>query len=61
MCNLGEGIRERAVLENTADIIINIMRQKKVSFEDAFAFIFGSEKDKDDIKAYVDKKFALSK
>ena len=61
MCNLGEGIRERAVLENTANIIINIMQQKKVSFEEAFASIFGSEKDKNDIKAFVDKKFALSK
>ena len=61
MCNLGEGIRERAVIDNTAGIIINIMQNKKLSFEDAFASIFVPEKDKDDIKASVDRQMALAK
>ena len=56
MCNLGEGIRERAVLENTANIIINIMQQKKVSFEEAFASIFGSEKDKNECLRLINEK-----
>lgn len=59
MCNLGEGIRERTAIETAASIIMNIMRNKKVTFDDAFASIFMPEEDKEDIKAYVDKQFVL--
>ena len=59
MCNLGEGIREKAVIDTTAGIIVNIMQNKNLSFEDAFASIFVSEENKDDIKASVDKQMAL--
>ncbi|MCR5789570.1 MAG: Rpn family recombination-promoting nuclease/putative transposase [Lachnospiraceae bacterium] len=58
MCNLGEGIREKAVIETTAGIIVNIMQNKKVSFEDAYSSIFVPEENREDIKAFVEKQMA---
>ena len=55
MSNLGEGIREKAAIETTAEIVANIMKNKRVSFEDAFASIYAPENNKETIKACVDK------
>ena len=60
MCNLGQGIRERAVIENTGNIIIRIMINKNLSFDDAYDSIY-CEEDRDDIKSYVDKHMTVAK
>ena len=60
MCNLGEGIRERTVIENTGNTIIKIMINKNLSFDDAYDLIY-CEEDRDDIKAYVDAHMAVAK
>lgn len=58
MCNLGEGIRERAfaqaAISTQADIIMRIMKNKQVSFDEAFNSIYVSEDEKEGIKAFVD-------
>ena len=54
MSNPGEGIRERAVIEITAGIDMNIIQNRNVSFENAYAFIFAPKENKEDIKAFVE-------
>ena len=60
MCNLGQGIRERAVIESTGNTIIKIMINKNLSFDDAYDSIY-CEEDRDDLKAYVDEHMAVAK
>ena len=59
MSNPGEGIRERAVIEITAGIDMNIIQNRNVSFENTYAFIFAPKENKEDIKAFVEKQMTL--
>lgn len=40
MCNLGQGIREKAIIETTATIVMNIMNNEHVSLDDAYDSIY---------------------
>ena len=63
MCNLGEGIRERAFAQaaktTQANIILHLMQTKNYSMDEAFDTIGISEADKVDVRELVDEQLAV--
>ena len=53
MCNLGQGIREKAVIETTATIVMNIMNNEHVSFDEAYDSTYLPDDSKEEVKTFI--------
>jgi DNA-binding Lrp family transcriptional regulator len=53
MCNLGEGIRERAKERNQLENLKNLMKNLKITFEEAATALGLSEADKERLAAKI--------
>lgn len=59
MCNLGEGIREKTVIETQMKGVLNLMKTLKLSAEEAISALGISEEDKPSLLKMVDKQLAV--
>ena len=61
MCNLGQGIREKAIIETTATIVMNIMNNEHVSFDEAYDSTYLPDDSKEEVKTYIKEQNAKKK